>query len=120
MTAHVAYTGSFSDDSDMAACAKSFVADGADVLTGSSQSVVGAIGVAKSDNKMWFGTQSNQASLAPHNVVASQVYNWVPVLKNMFTDIRGGTLGDATYVIGLGNGGERDQPQPALQPSRPR
>jgi basic membrane protein A len=107
VSARVAYTGSFSDDSDMATCAKSFVADGADVLTGSSQSVVGAIGVAKADHKLWFGTQSNQASLAPHNVVASQVYNWVPVLKNMFTDIRGGTLGDATFVIGLGNGGER-------------
>ena len=25
----------------------------------------------------------------------------------MFTAIRGGTLGDATYVIGLGNGGEK-------------
>ncbi len=80
MTAHAAYTGSFSDDSLMATCAKSFVSDGADVLTGSSQSVVGAIGVAKSDNKLWFGTQWNQSSLAPHNVVASQVYNWAPDL----------------------------------------
>ena len=103
VTAHTAYTGSFSDDSDMATCARSFVSDGADVLTGSSQSVVGAIGVAKSDHLAWFGTQWSQSSLAPHNVVSSQVYNWVPVLKQMFTDIRGGTKGDATYVIDLGN-----------------
>ena len=107
VTAHTVYTGSFSDDSLMASCAKTFVGDGADVLTGSSQSVVGAIGVAKSDKKLWFGTQWNQSSLAPHNVVASQVYNWAPILKQMFTEIRGGTLGDATYVIGLGNGGEK-------------
>jgi basic membrane protein A len=107
VTAHTAYTGSFSDDSDMATCAKSFVSDGADVLTGSSQSVVGAIGVAKSDKKLWFGTQWVQSSLAPHNVVASQVYNWAPVLTQMFTAIRGVTLGGATYVIGLGNGGEK-------------
>jgi hypothetical protein len=47
------------------------------------------------------------ASLAPHNVVSSEVYNWVPILENMFTDIRGGTRGDATFVIDLGNGGEQ-------------
>ena len=46
-------------------------------------------------------------SLAPHNVVSSKVYNWVPILENMFTDIRGGTRGDATFVIDLGNGGEK-------------
>ena len=107
ITCHPVYTGSFSDNSLMASCAKTFVGNGADVLTGSSQSVVGAIGVAKSDNKLWFGTQWNQSSLAPHNVVSSQVYNWVPILKQMFTAIRGGTLGDVTYVIGLGNGGEK-------------
>ena len=107
ITAHAVYTGSFSDNSLMASCAKTFVGNGADVLTGSSQSVVGAIGVAKSDHKIWFGTQWVQSSLAPHNVVSSQVYNWAPILKQMFTAIRGGTLGDATYVIGLGNGGEK-------------
>ncbi len=110
VTAHEVYTGSFSDDSLMATCAKTFVqGDKADVLTGSSQSVVGAIGVAKSDHLAWFGTQWNQSTLAPQNVVSSQVYNWDPVLEQMFTAIRGGTLGDATYVIGLGNNGERIQ-----------
>ena len=47
---HPVYTGSFSDDSLMATAAKTFVSDGADVLTGSSQSVVGAIGVAVADH----------------------------------------------------------------------
>ena len=110
VTAHEVYTGSFSDDSLMATCAKTFVqGDKADVLTGSSQSVVGAIGVAKSDHLAWFGTQWNQSTLAPQNVVSSQVYNWDPILLQMFTAIRGGTLGGATYVIGLGNNGERIQ-----------
>ncbi len=106
---HPVYTGSFSDDSLMATAAKTFVSDGADVLTGSSQSVVGAIGVAVADNLPWFGTQWTQASLAPHNVVASQVYNWKPILTQMFTEIRAGVRGDATYVIGLGNKGESIQ-----------
>jgi basic membrane protein A len=79
------------------------------VLTGSSQSVVGAIGVAKTDHLAWFGTQWNQSTLAPSNVVSSQVYNWDPILTQMFTAIRGGTLGGATYVIGLGNNGEKIQ-----------
>jgi basic membrane protein A len=107
VTAHAVYTGSFSDDSLMATCAKTFVSDGADVLTGSSQSVVGAITVAKTDHLAWFGTQWNQSSLAPSNVVSSQVYNWNPILKQMITEIRSGVLGGATYVIGLGNAGER-------------
>ena len=110
VTAHEVYTGSFSDDSLMATCAKTFVqGDKADVLTGSSQSVVGAIGVARSDHLAWFGTQWNQSTLAPGNVVSSQVYNWDPILTQMFTAIRGGTLGGATYVIGLGNNGEKIQ-----------
>jgi len=107
VTTHAVYTGSFSDDSLMATCAKTFVSDRADVLTGSSQSVVGAIGVARSDHLAWFGTQWSQTSLAPKNVVSSQVYNWVPILKDMITKIRAGKLGGATYVIGLGNSGEK-------------
>ncbi len=64
-TVHVSFTGSFSDDTLMATAAKSYVSEKADMLTGSSQSVVGAIGVAKSDKAGWFGTQWDQASLAP-------------------------------------------------------
>lgn len=112
ITDHPVYTGSFSDDSLMATAARTFVSDGADVLTGSSQSVVGAIGVAAADNLPWFSTQWSQASLAPHDVVSAQVYNWVPILTQMFTAIRSGKLGGATYVIGLGNGGEEIQFNP--------
>ena len=102
----------------MATAAKTFVSGGADVLTGSSQSVVGAIGVAVADNLPWFGTQWSQVSLAPHNVVSSQVYNWKPVLTQMFTEIRAGVRGDATYVIGLGNKGESIQFNSRLQALR--
>jgi basic membrane protein A len=91
----------------MASAAKAYVADGADVLTGSSQSVVGAIGIAKADKVAWFGTQWTQASLAPSEVVSSQVYNWVPVLENIFTGIRAGKLGGSTYTITLANNGEK-------------
>ena len=97
----------------MQTAAKSYVSEHADVLTGSSQSVVGAIGVAKQDNVAWLGTQWNQASLAPSQVVASQVYDWTGVIKQMITAIRGGVLGGATYTITLGNGGEKIVYNPA-------
>jgi basic membrane lipoprotein Med (substrate-binding protein (PBP1-ABC) superfamily) len=106
-TVHLSFTGSFSDVSLMASAAHSYVSEGADILTGSSQSVVGAIGVAKSSNVAWFGTQWDQSSLAPSQVVSSQVYNWVPVLDQILTGIKAGKLGGATYMIDLGNGGEK-------------
>ena len=112
---HLSFTGSFSDVSLMASAAKSYVSEGADVLTGSSQSVVGAIGVAKSDNVAWFGTQWDQSSLAPADVVSSQAYNWVPVLSQIFTAIRAGKLGGATYTITLKNGGEKIEFNPGYQ-----
>jgi len=106
-TVHESFTGSFSDVTLMASAAKSYIADGADVLTGSSQSVVGAIGVAKADKVAWFGTQWAQTTLAPSEVVSSQVYNWDPVLEQIFAGIRAGKLGGGTFTITLKNGGEK-------------
>jgi basic membrane lipoprotein Med (substrate-binding protein (PBP1-ABC) superfamily) len=106
-TVRVSFTGSFSDDTLMATAANSYVSEKADMLTGSSQSVVGAIGVVKSAKVGWFGTQWDQSSLAPTQVVASQVYVWTGILRQMITAIRGGVLGGATYTITLGNNGEK-------------
>ncbi|MGE5073503.1 MAG: BMP family protein [Anaerolineae bacterium] len=103
---NVNYIGSFSDTALAAEAANTHIANGADVLTGSAQMVVGAVGKAKEANVLWFGTQSNQTSLAPSIVVASQVYHWEVVLKEMIAQIQGGTLGGKTYTINLANGGE--------------
>ena len=108
------YTGSFSDVSLMSAAATTFVANKADVLTGTAQAVVGAIGVAKSKNLPWFGTQWTQASLAPSDVVSSQVYNWSPILEQIFATIQTGKLGGATFTGTLGNGGEQIQFNPGF------
>ena len=100
------WTGSFSDVALMAAAAKTHIANGADILTGSSQSVVGSIGAAKDAGKvLWFGTQANQASLAPKLVVASQVYDWVGMLKDIIAKHQKGVLGSVTYTLTLDNGG---------------
>jgi len=108
-TVNVAYTGSFSDPSLMSKQAAQFVAQKADVLTGSSQSVVGAITVAREKNLKWFGTQWTQASLAPKNVVATQMYDWMPLLNTIITRVQAGKLGGVAYTISLKNGGEKIQ-----------
>ena len=111
-TVAVSYTGSFSDPSLMSKQATQYLAQKADVLTGSSQSVVGAITVAKANNVAWFGTQWSQASLAPKQVVASQVYDWTGILTKIITGIQAGKLGGSSYTINLKNGGEKIQYNP--------
>ncbi len=100
------WTGSFSDVALMTEAAKTHIAAGADVLTGSSQSVVGSIGAAKDNGAvLWFGTQADQASLAPSLVVASQVYDWTGMVKDIVAKRKAGTLGGDKYVLQLKNDG---------------
>ena len=106
MTVNVNYIGSFSDVALASEAATTHIAAGADVLTGSAQMVVGAIGKAEESGALWFGTQSNQSSLAPTIVVASQVYHWEVALREIIALINAGTLGGQSFVADLGNGGE--------------
>ncbi len=101
----IVYTGSFSDVQLMAEAAQAQIDQGADVLTGSSQAVVGAVGVASENDVLWFGTQANQTSLDPDNVVASQVYHWEVVIEEMLALREEGTLGGQAFEVNLENGG---------------
>lgn len=102
---NVNYTGSFSDVAMASEAAQTHIGAGADALTGTAQMVVGAIGVAEEDGVPWFGTQSNQTSLAPSVVVANQVYDWTVVLDQIIELVKGGTLGGQSFAITLENGG---------------
>ncbi len=104
-TVNVSYTGSFSDVSLMAAAAETHIAAGADMLTGSSQSVVGAIGVVKDKGAFWFGTQWDQTALAPETVVSSQVYDWTGIIKDMIASHKAGVLGGKSYTLTFKNAG---------------
>jgi basic membrane lipoprotein Med (substrate-binding protein (PBP1-ABC) superfamily) len=106
ITVNVNYIGSFSDVALASEAATTHIAAGADVLTGTAQMVVGAIGKAEEANALWFGTQSNQTSLAPKIVVASQVYHWEVALREMISLIKAGTMGGKTFTANLANGGE--------------
>ena len=102
---NVSYTGSFGDTALAAEAANTHIAAGADVLTGSAQQVVGAIGVAKEQGVLWMGTQSDQSSLAPDTVVASQLYDWDGILTDMIKRHQAGEYGGVAYALTLGNGG---------------
>jgi basic membrane protein A len=103
--ANVNYIGSFSDVALAAEAARAHMAVGADVLTGTAQMVVGAIGAARAKKVAWFGTQANQTELAPEIVVASQVYKWEVILSQILADMDNGVLGGKKYAITLENGG---------------
>ncbi|HSB89292.1 MAG TPA: BMP family protein [Anaerolineales bacterium] len=112
-TVSAIWTGSFSDTALASQAAQTHIDAGADVLTGTAQMVAGAIGVAKDQGVLWFGTQSAQTSLAPEIVVASQVYHFEVVLKEIVNLIQGGTKGGQSFAINLANGGEVIEYNPA-------
>lgn len=101
----VNYIQSFSDLALAAAAAETMLANGADVLTGTAQMVPGAINKAKEEGALWFGTQANQASLAPEIVVACQVYDWTVVLNPIIDAVMEGELGGEAFALTLENEG---------------
>jgi basic membrane protein A and related proteins len=105
VTVNVTYTGDFGNVSLATEAAKALVANGADILTGTAQLVVGPIAVAQEDGLRWFGSQANQSSLAGATGVMYQVYHWEVALKDMITSIQGGTLGGTAFTLDLKNGG---------------
>jgi basic membrane protein A len=105
VTVNINYIGSFSDVALAAEAANTHIAAGADVLAGTAQMVVGAVGVAEENGALWFGTQASQTSLAPDIVVANQVYHWDVVLKEMVTMIANGQYGGESFAVTLENGG---------------
>lgn len=110
----VTYIGSFSDVALAAEAATTHLSAGADVLTGSAQMVVGAIGKAQEAGAWWFGTQADQTDFAPSVVVASQVYHWEVILREIFAKRDAGILGGESFAASLENGGQAIHFNPAL------
>jgi len=102
---NVNYIGSFGDVALSAEAGRAHIANGADVMSGTAQMVVGAVGAARSANVAWFGTQANQTKLGKKIVVASQVYKWEVILREIFTDAQNGVKGGKILKIDLANGG---------------
>jgi basic membrane protein A len=103
---NVSFTGSFGDTALAAEAANTHIQAGADVLTGSAQQVVGAIGVAKEQGIPWMGIQADQSPLAPEVVVATVLYDWKPTLLQMITSHQAGGMGGIVIQLTLANGGQ--------------
>ncbi|MDX2160039.1 MAG: BMP family protein [bacterium] len=101
----VTYIQSFADVPLATEAAEAHIANGADILTGTAQMVVGPIAVATENELRWFGTQSSQAELAAASGVTFQVYKWEVVLNAIIANIGDGVLGGESFVIDLENGG---------------
>lgn len=99
------YVGSFNDVDAASAMASSQVAAGADVLTGTAQLVVGPVAVAEQEGLLWFANQANQTSLAPENVVASQVYHFEVAIREILAEIDANAPTGGSFPLTLGNGG---------------
>ena len=108
------WIGSFSDVALASEAAQTHIGAGADVMAGTAQMVVGAIGVAKDNNVLWLGTQASQTSLAPEIVVANQIYDWSGVILEMMDLIDKGTLGGQAFEITLANEGLYIEYNPAF------
>jgi basic membrane protein A len=101
----IAYTGSFNDIVGAGELAKTQMAAGADILTGSSQQAVGAVrAVAEKSGRYWLSTDLDQSSLGPDAVLASQVYNWEKVVNRIIELRKKGTLGGQVLTLSFADG----------------
>ncbi len=99
------WIGSFSDVALASEAAQTHAGAGADVMAGTAQMVVGAIGVARDNGILWLGTQASQTSLAPEIVVANQIYDWSGIILEIIDLIGEGTMGGQSFEITLDNEG---------------
>ncbi len=105
VTVNVNYIDSFSDVALASEAAEAHIKSGADILTGTAQMVVGATGVARENNVLWFGTQYEQTTLGEEIVVVSQVYRWEILLREILDSIETGKLGGEIFGASFADGG---------------
>ncbi len=103
---NVNWTGSFSDRALAAAAARALIDSGADLIMGAGQMSVGGVALARQNNLHWFGLDSDQTTIAPDIVVASQVYNWAEAIRPMIQLIqKQGKRGGQVMELDLANKG---------------
>lgn len=105
----VAYTGSFGDYVKAGELAKTQLAAGADVLTGSAQQAVGALkAVAELKDKpvWWFGQDTAQLSLPEaYKLVSASAYEYSAVIEALLAKRKAGVLGGESIPLNFKNGG---------------
>ncbi len=102
---NIVFIGSFSDVPLATEAAETHIANGADILTGTAQMVVGPIAVAVANDVLWFGSDASQDDLSEDIGVAFQIYKWEVLLLDMISKIQQGILGGEYYKLTLENEG---------------
>lgn len=106
ITVNKTWVNSFSDVALMTEAAKTHIAAGADILTGTAQNAIGSISAVKdAGNVLWFSNEQDQTSLAPQNIVATQLYDWTGMFRQMVENRKSGKLGGERLTMDLKNGG---------------
>jgi basic membrane protein A len=103
---NITFTGSFGDTALAAEAANTLISAGADVLTGSSQQVTGAVQVAAEQDVPWLGIQGDQSPLAPETVLASDLYDWKGIIREVMRLRSEGTNGGQVLPLTLENGAQ--------------
>jgi len=105
----VAYTGSFGDYVKAGELAKTQLAAGADVLTGSAQQAIGALkAVAELKDKpiWWFGQDTAQLKLPEATkIVSAAGYEYAAVIETLIAKRQAGILGGESIPLNFKNGG---------------
>ena len=102
---NIVFIGSFSDVPLATEAAETHIANGADILTGTAQMVVGPIAAALENEVLWYGSDSSQDELSGDIGVAFQIYKWDVLLLDMISKIGEGILGGEYYALTLENEG---------------
>ena len=101
----IAYTGSFGDLVKAGEIAKTHMDAGADILTGSSQQVPGAIkAAAAKPGTYWMSTDMDQSSIAADTVLVAQVYNWEKVVAKMIEQRQKGDVSGKHLTMSFADG----------------
>lgn len=102
----ISWTGSFSNLAMGSEAAQTQINAGADVMTGSSQMAIGAIGVANQQGVYYLSTVCRkQAETAPEVIPLGSYIAWSGMLEKIIGLLQKGQKGGRFFPINLANGG---------------
>jgi basic membrane protein A len=100
------FVGDFNDLAGAKEAALSQIEAGADVIWQSGDGIgLAVLGACEEEEILCMGNVADQNEIAPENTLASFVYDWGPIYKQMIEETAEGTFGDKFYWIELANEG---------------
>jgi basic membrane protein A len=100
------FVGDFNDLAGAKEAALSQIEAGADVIWQSGDGIgLAVLGACEEEEILCMGNVADQNEIAPENTLASFVYDWGPIYKQMIEETAEGAFGDKFYWIELANEG---------------